>query len=73
MVADGRPEDILTPDVLRRTYGAEMLVMRRGRAVYVVEHLGDASEVTGEEVELALEASVIVEGQSHAHPPGDSE
>ena len=56
IVADGHPEEILTPDVLRRTYGAEMLVMRRGRAVYVVEHLGDASEVTGTEVDLALEA-----------------
>lgn len=57
VVADGSPGTILTPDILRRTYGAEMLVMRRGSAVYVVEHLGDASEASAEEVELALDAT----------------
>ncbi len=44
IVADGAPGEVLTPAVLRRTYGAEMLVLRRGHAIYVVEHLdGSAS------------------------------
>ena len=42
IVADGAPEDVLTPEVLRRTYGADMLVLRRGAALYVVEHLDEA-------------------------------
>ena len=42
LVADGPPEDVLTPEVLRRTYGADMLVLRRGDAIYVVEHLDEA-------------------------------
>ena len=41
IVADGAPGEVLTPAVLRRTYGAEMLVLRRGSAVYVVEHLDE--------------------------------
>ena len=44
IVADGSPEEVLTPEVLRRTYGAEMLVMRRGHAIYVVEHLGEPAD-----------------------------
>ena len=56
IVADGSPEDVLTPEVLRRTYGAEMLVMRRGRAIYVVEHLGE--EADGDPSELAVASEV---------------
>jgi zinc/manganese transport system ATP-binding protein len=37
IVGDGTPEEVLTPDVLRRTYGAEMLVMRHNGNLYVVE------------------------------------
>ena len=42
LVADGTPPEVLRPDVLRDAYGAEMVVLRRGRSVYVVEH-DDAS------------------------------
>jgi zinc/manganese transport system ATP-binding protein/zinc transport system ATP-binding protein len=43
VIADGRPPEVLTPPVLKQAYGAEMLVLRRGRTVYVVEHPdGDA-------------------------------
>ena len=42
IIADGSPEEVLTPEVLRRTYGADMLVLRRGDAIYVVEHLDEA-------------------------------
>ena len=38
VIADGRPLEVLTPPVLKKAYGAEMLVLRRGRTVYVVEH-----------------------------------
>ena len=38
VVADGTPPQVLTPDVLRDAYGAEMVVLHRGRSVYVVEH-----------------------------------
>ena len=38
LIANGPPEAVLTPAVLREAYGAEMLVLRRGRTVYVVDH-----------------------------------
>ncbi|MCY3507337.1 MAG: metal ABC transporter ATP-binding protein [Chloroflexi bacterium] len=57
LIADGSPEDVLTPEVLRRTYGAEMLVLRRGDAIYVVEHLDDA--MTGESEETPLPATPV--------------
>ncbi len=53
IVADGAPEDVLTPEVLRRTYGADMLVLRRGDAIYVVEHLDEAMGAADEEAAAA--------------------
>ncbi len=44
ILADGPPDDVLTPETLRRAWGAEMLVMRRGRALYVVERVDDPAE-----------------------------
>ena len=38
LVADGPPVEVLTPEVLLEAYGAEMVVIRRGGHVYVVEH-----------------------------------
>jgi ABC-type Mn2+/Zn2+ transport system ATPase subunit len=38
VIADGTPPEVLAPEVLREAYGAEMVVLRRGRSVYVVEH-----------------------------------
>ena len=43
VLADGPPGQVLTPAILRRAYGADMLVLRRGREIYVVEH-PDAGE-----------------------------
>jgi zinc/manganese transport system ATP-binding protein/zinc transport system ATP-binding protein len=40
IIADGRPADVLTPEVMRRTYGAEMMVIHKDGAIYVVEHAG---------------------------------
>ncbi len=42
VLADGPPEAVLTPGVLREAYGAEMLVLRRGDRIYVVEHPDEA-------------------------------
>lgn len=47
VIADGPPADVLTPAVLREAYGAEMLVLRRGKTVYVVDH-PDAMRPEGE-------------------------
>lgn len=41
IVADGPTEAVLTPETLRRAWGAEMLVVRRGRALYVVERVDE--------------------------------
>ena len=59
LVADGSPEDVLTPEVLRRTYGAEMLVLRRGDAIYVVEHLDDAMTGEGDSEETPVPATPL--------------
>ncbi len=59
LVADGAPEDVLAPEVLRRTYGAEMLVLRRGDAIYVVEHLDDAVTGEGESEETPVPATPV--------------
>lgn len=54
LVADGTPDEVITPAVLRRVYGAEMLVMRRGRSRYVVEHPDEAAGAIEEIVDLAV-------------------
>ena len=59
LVADGSPEEVLTPEVLRRTYGAEMLVLRRGDAIYVVEHLDDAMTGEGDPEETPVPAAPV--------------
>ena len=67
VIADGRPPEVLTPPVLKKAYGAEMLVLRRGRTVYVVEHPdgdagvqpfgADAVAPTAEEIAAAAEVA----------------
>lgn len=37
IVADGRPEEIFTPEVLQRTYGGEMVVMHQDGMVFVAD------------------------------------
>jgi len=59
ILADGPPERVLTPDVLRDAYGAEMLVLRRGHRIYVVEHPDEDEEPAAAELvpaEWLLEA-----------------
>ncbi|MDE2669241.1 MAG: metal ABC transporter ATP-binding protein [Chloroflexota bacterium] len=59
LVADGSPEGVLTPEVLRRTYGADMLVLRRGDAIYVVEHLDEAMDTASEPEETPVPATPV--------------
>lgn len=54
LLADGTPDEVMTPAVLRRVYGAEMLVIRRGRSRYVVEHPDEAVGTIEEIVDLAV-------------------
>ena len=37
-VAFGRPAEVLTTDVLRRTYGAELVVLAGGERAVAVDH-----------------------------------
>jgi ABC-type cobalamin/Fe3+-siderophores transport system ATPase subunit len=37
VVADGTPEQVLRPDVLHATYGAEVRVIRDGELVFIVD------------------------------------
>ena len=53
LVADGTPDEVITPAVLRQVYGAEMLVIRRGRSRYVVEHPDEAVGAIEEIVDIA--------------------
>lgn len=41
LIADGRPTDVLTSDVLERTFGAPMEVLRHGGMPVVLDHGGD--------------------------------
>lgn len=40
LIADGAPADVLTPEVLERTYGAPMEVLMHGGMPVVVDHAG---------------------------------
>ena len=60
IMADGTPPEVLTAEVLREAYGAEMVVLRHGRSVYVVEHdeeSGVWEDAGGEEGAAAFVAS----------------
>ena len=62
IVADGTPAETLRPETLRRTYGAEMLVLRRGDAIYVVEHADEALAEPGSPGAGAAPGSPLREG-----------
>jgi zinc/manganese transport system ATP-binding protein/zinc transport system ATP-binding protein len=44
VVAQGSPSEVFTPDLLSRTYGAEMLVVREGGLILVAERLTAEAE-----------------------------
>ena len=65
LVADGAPPQVLTPAVLREAYGAEMVVLRHGRSVYVVEH-ADAAPAATEDWALTVPSAA----RDSEAPPG---
>ncbi len=44
VIATGRPQDVITPDVLERTYGAPLEVLSHGGMPVVVEHYPEVGE-----------------------------
>jgi ABC-type Mn2+/Zn2+ transport system ATPase subunit len=44
VIATGRPQDVITPDVLERTYGAPLEVLSHGGMPVVVEHYPEVEE-----------------------------
>jgi ABC-type Mn2+/Zn2+ transport system ATPase subunit len=61
VIAVGRPKDVITPDVLERTYGAPMEVLSHGGMPVVVEHYPE------DEREPAATVVPLREGH-HGHP-----
>ena len=59
VIATGRPKDVITPDVLERTYGAPLEVLTHGGMPIVVERYPD--------VEEAANVVALREGH-HGHP-----
>lgn len=60
VIAVGRPQEVITPDVLERTYGAPLEVLSHGGMPVVVEHYPEIDEVDRTVVALR-------EGH-HGHP-----
>jgi ABC-type Mn2+/Zn2+ transport system ATPase subunit len=60
VIAIGRPQDVITPDVLERTYGAPLEVLSHGGMPVVIERYPEAEEVGATVVPLR-------EGH-HGHP-----
>jgi ABC-type Mn2+/Zn2+ transport system ATPase subunit len=60
VIAVGRPQEVITPEVLERTYGAPLEVLSHGGMPVVVEHYPEVEEVDRTVVQLR-------EGH-HGHP-----
>jgi ABC-type Mn2+/Zn2+ transport system ATPase subunit len=60
VIATGRPQDVITPDVLERTYGAPLEVLSHGGMPVVIEHYPEDEEIGATVVPLR-------EGH-HGHP-----
>ncbi len=50
VIAQGQPSEIFTPELLSRTYGAEMLVVREGSLILVAERLTAEGDATDDEI-----------------------
>jgi ABC-type Mn2+/Zn2+ transport system ATPase subunit len=61
VIAVGRPQDVITPDVLERTYGAPLEVLQHGGMPVVVERYPEAEEPGGATV-------VPLREGHHGHP-----
>ncbi|HKN80920.1 MAG TPA: ATP-binding cassette domain-containing protein, partial [Actinomycetota bacterium] len=60
VIATGRPQEVITPEVLERTYGAPLEVLSHGGMPVVVEHYPEVEEIERKVVPLR-------EGH-HGHP-----
>jgi zinc/manganese transport system ATP-binding protein/zinc transport system ATP-binding protein len=50
IVAQGTPDDVFTPEILSRTYGSEMVVVRQGDLILVSDRLAATrSDLTGQD------------------------
>ncbi|MEX0991489.1 MAG: metal ABC transporter ATP-binding protein [Actinomycetota bacterium] len=61
VIAVGRPEDVITPEVLERTYGAPLEVLQHGGMPVVVEHYPEIEEAA---------TGVAAHGREHHEHPG---
>ena len=69
LIADGPPEAVLQPDLLQAAYGAPMLVLRRGKAIYVVEHPDETEMLQEGDLELLPLDGEAVAQAAAAGPP----
>jgi ABC-type cobalamin/Fe3+-siderophores transport system ATPase subunit len=56
IVAQGTPDDVFTPEILGRTYGAEMVVVRQGDLILVSDRLAATRSGLGEDRTLNVGA-----------------
>jgi ABC-type Mn2+/Zn2+ transport system ATPase subunit len=61
VIATGRPKDVITPDVLERTYGAPLEVLSHGGMPVVIERYAEDQEEEGADV-------VPLREGHHGHP-----
>jgi zinc/manganese transport system ATP-binding protein len=47
IIAEGHPDDVFTPEILSRTYGSEMVVLREGNLILVADKLGSLRGIEG--------------------------
>jgi ABC-type Mn2+/Zn2+ transport system ATPase subunit len=47
IIAEGHPDDVFTPEILSRTYGSEMVVLREGNLILVADRLSSLRGAEG--------------------------
>ena len=67
VIATGRPREVITPEVLERTYGAPLEVLSHGGMPVVVEHYPETIEPSIEEAPARAKVVPLREGH-HEHP-----
>lgn len=67
VIATGRPREVITPEVLERTYGAPLEVLTHGGMPVVVEHYAPPPGLEAEEAGTIARVLPLREGH-HEHP-----
>lgn len=70
VVAFGTPREVITPDVLERTYGAPMEVLSHGGMPVVVEQYPGSLEPVAAHTEREMAKVVPLREEHHDHPSG---